>query len=56
MRNRGRRLYGRKEDGVHAVDDIEEEGRINWISDGEGHGDRRGDVAGVGKFRMNPRD
>ena len=48
MGNRGRRSYGRKENGVHAIDDVEQEGRINGVSDGKGHG---GNVASVGKFR-----
>jgi hypothetical protein len=32
-------LYGWKENGIHAIYDIKHEGRIYWVSDGEGHGD-----------------
>lgn len=38
MRDCSRRLYGRKQNGIHAIDDIKHEGRIYWVSDGEGHG------------------
>ena len=39
MRNVGWWLYGWKENGIHAIYDVKHEGRIYWVSDGEGHGD-----------------
>lgn len=50
MRNCSRRLDRWKENGIHTVDDVEQEGRIDWVSDGEGHGDQRGYVASVSKL------
>jgi len=39
VRNCRRRAYGRKENGIHAIDDVEHESGIYWVSDGESHYD-----------------
>ena len=35
----GRWVYGWKEDGIHAINDVEHEGRVYRVSDRESHGD-----------------